>query len=1072
MKIYFILWAFVFPTFCFSQTIDTSQTPTKVDSLKSLADSLLIAGKASEALVYAQEALDLSKITSGEETIKYSDCLNQVGACQMKLSDFGVAEESFLQATAIQQILNGEDHPDYATCLNNLVGLYASTGRYPEADSLCHIAIEIRKKTLGDKHEDFAASLNSLATLKLKSGKFQEALPILLEVKEIWEHTIGEEHPDYNKCLNNLAIACRRLGRYEEAEPLYLKAKDLREKIYGKNHPDYAASLNGLAVFYHSTQRLEKAEPLYLESLEITKNTVGKKSIDYTNSLNNLAVLYKSLGRYEEAETLYLELKSILQETLGTEHPDYASCLNNLSIYYRTIGQLDRAKEEITEALRIWREVLGEDHPNYARGLINLGNIYYEMKQYEKAEQLYLQAKAIREITVGKEHIDYAEILNNLGSLYAETKNYDKAELFFSEAKLIREKKLGKSNAAYASSLKSMADLYYHKGNYDKALPFYNESKSILEQAYGKNHPDLVKILNNLASLHWRLGNLDTAAQYFSVANTIQHDFLIKSAHHLSEAELADFENLYLKFLHSYFSFALSHPSIANKLAGDLFNNALFYKGFLLTSICQVRRLVKEDEFLTPQFELLTSYHRRLVREYAKPIGKRKNVEGLEEKANALEKELTRSVAGMENELHQISWQDVLATLQPGESAVEFFRYRLHSPEPTDSFFYCALVLQHGKDTPQWVSMAEEQAFLPLLKGATGNNYRKINSLYSESALYDLIMKPLETHQENSSTIYFSPSGILHQLNLKVIAAQPYSKLKTKNFIRLASTRQLLFTETEKLTNGKTAYVVGGVRYQTDSIFVSSPVNDKRGREAGQSVASFSKGRPVSNLFWEYLSGSIQEALAISSALQDASFAVQLDTGHFASEEAFQILGTLKTSSPYVLHLATHGFFFPNPDDMPTDPNEPIYGYPIRLSNNPMIRSGMVLADAQQAWTGEPTPEGQEDGILTAYEISQMDLSKTELVVLSACETGLGEIQGNEGVYGLQRAFKIAGARYLIMSLWKVNDESTKEFMLCFYGEWLGKKLTIPEAFKNAQSKMKIKYPTAPFHWAGFILVE
>jgi CHAT domain-containing protein len=185
-----------------------------------------------------------------------------------------------------------------------------------------------------------------------------------------------------------------------------------------------------------------------------------------------------------------------------------------------------------------------------------------------------------------------------------------------------------------------------------------------------------------------------------------------------------------------------------------------------------------------------------------------------------------------------------------------------------------------------------------------------------------------------------------------------------------------------------------------------------------------------------------------------------------------QSIGQGKTS-PRILHIATHGFFFPDPQDtlksrQRSSGEEPVF----KLSDNPMIRSGLLLAGANHAWkTGKPLRPGMEDGILTAYEISQMNLRNTELVVLSACETGLGQIEGNEGVYGLQRAFKIAGAKYLLMSLWQVPDKQTQELMEVFYKNWLEGGKNIPEAFREAQKTMRAKYSN-PFFWAGFVLVE
>ncbi|MGB4820931.1 MAG: CHAT domain-containing protein, partial [Saprospiraceae bacterium] len=173
-----------------------------------------------------------------------------------------------------------------------------------------------------------------------------------------------------------------------------------------------------------------------------------------------------------------------------------------------------------------------------------------------------------------------------------------------------------------------------------------------------------------------------------------------------------------------------------------------------------------------------------------------------------------------------------------------------------------------------------------------------------------------------------------------------------------------------------------------------------------------------------------------------------------------------------ILHVATHGYFFSDPKVQTksnglSGQNESVF----KISDHPMLRSGLIMAGGNAAWQGKQTLEGREDGVLTAYEISQMNLSNTELVVLSACETGLGDIQGNEGVYGLQRAFKIAGAKYLIMSLWQVPDKQTSLLMTTFYKKWLEDKMSIPDAFHAAQKQLR-DGGLEPYYWAGFVLVE
>ncbi|MFZ1516101.1 MAG: CHAT domain-containing protein, partial [Saprospiraceae bacterium] len=223
---------------------------------------------------------------------------------------------------------------------------------------------------------------------------------------------------------------------------------------------------------------------------------------------------------------------------------------------------------------------------------------------------------------------------------------------------------------------------------------------------------------------------------------------------------------------------------------------------------------------------------------------------------------------------------------------------------------------------------------------------------------------------------------------------------------------------------------------------------------------------------WNYLAGTEREVNSIEKLILAAGMKVNLKKGYQATEESFKNIGANNAPSPRILHIATHGYFFPDPKSTAkrtglNGEQESVF----KISDHPMLRSGLIMAGGNVAWQGKQTLEGKEDGILTAYEISQMNLSNTELVVLSACETGLGELQGNEGVYGLQRAFKIAGAKYLIMSLWQVPDKQTSLLMTTFYKKWLEDKMSIPDAFHAAQKELR-DIGLDPYQWAGFVLVE
>ncbi len=1039
MKPLILFGLIMLPVIGFSQVKDSARVVWEVDSLVLVADSLRQEEKFTEAIAITESARDLANKNLGEEHEKYALCLYFLGICNFQLGHYEVAEQLYLEAKTIREKVLGKAHPDYAKCLNNLAILYSEMGQY------------------------------------------KKAIPLLLETKVVWEKSIGKEHPHYAATLTNIAIFYKNMGQYGAADTLLLEVKSIRRKVYGTEHPEYAASLNNLAVVYQDLGRYEDAERLNLEVLTIWEKTLGKEHSNYARGLSNLGNLYRDMGRYEAAELYLLEAKIILENVFGNNHPEYTLILYNLGALYEDMGGYEVAEGFYLEAKAIEEKVLDKESHEYAANLSNLGSLYLKMKYYDAAEQRLLEAIAIQRIVFGKEHPDYAKSLYYLGILNEDMGRYETAELHLLEAKTIEELVLGKEHPYYAETLNSLGNLNKNMGRYEVAEQFHLEAKANQEKALGKEHPDYAKSLTNLMVLYWEMQRYETARPFLKEANSIQRKLITQSSRHLSEQELAAYIKLFVQNLNWSSSFAQATPG-GTELSTVIFDNALFHKGFLLTAINQVKHLALVDTTSKKQFNLLTSYHRRLATEYALPIAERDSaiVASLEEKANTLEKELVRRVSGFSEALRQVTSRDVQEKLKPDEAAIEFIQYQFSNPKPTDSIFYSALVLRSGDKAPLFVPLFEEREIAALLETAKGGNFRDINALYlsvGKESLYGLIWKPLEESLMGASTVYFSPSGLLHRLNLGAIPTSEKESFSDKyQLIRMGSTRQLVVPNFTKIV-GNSAYVVGGVRYEMDStaIAVSNENNGNttRGMMASDglpfTVDSTLRGDP-----WKYLPGSATEAVEISKILKSANFAVELDTGYAATEESFKRMGN-KQTSPRIVLASTHGFFFPDPAPQGGGPDSPLgaTGVPVfKISEHPMIRSGLVLAGANHAWeTSKPLRPDMDDGILTAYEISQMNLSNTELVVLSACETGLGDIEGNEGVYGLQRAFKIAGAKYLVMSLWKVNDQSTSEFMTAFYSQWLEKGLAIPEAFRTAQKAMKAKYKD-PYHWAGFVLVE
>ncbi|MBV6441907.1 MAG: CHAT domain-containing protein [Haliscomenobacteraceae bacterium CHB4] len=1057
-----------------------------VNSLFNLAIVYDRMGQYAKAISLLTEVNSIREKTLGKEHPDYANGLNSLAILYIRTNQYEKAEAHFLESRNIREKTLGKEHPLYAASLNNLARLYTRIGQYEKAEPLYLESKAIREKTLGKEHSDYALSLYNLANLYRNMGQYEKAEPLLLESKAILEKKLGKEHPDYAGNLNSLAGFYKEMGQYERAEPLYLESKAIRQKVLGKDHPEYARSLINMADMYKDMGQYEKAEPLFLESKSILGKALGTKHSDYAWNIFNLAILYHEMGQYEKAEPLYLESMAIRETILGKEHPDYAWGLNSLAIFYRDIGNYEKAELLLLESKGILEKKLSKENPDYALSLNNLATFYRDRGQYEKAEPLYLESIRIREKILGKEHPDYTQSLNNLAGLYWSMGNYEKAEPLQLESVAIREKILGKEHPNYANSLSNLAGLYHELGQYEKAEHLFLESKAIREKILGKEHPSYSVSLNNLASLYYGMGRYEKAEPMFVELAQSDQAQVSKALHHLSGQELGIYLKLFSRKQDQILSFARQHTT--NETEQICYNNSLFYKGFLLHAANRLKRLTGGDSATAEKYDLLRSCGRRLAAEYAKPIAERKGVEELETRINDLEKDLARTGSGYAEAVKQVNWQEVQRNLKPNEAAIEFVHYKYTKTKPTDSIFYVALLLRSGWSHPQLVGLFEEKSVQSLFN--TVNTNAAAEQLYTargdkkrdqseksegivvgigESAgLYQLIWQPLDSLLQGVKTVYFSPSGLFHRLNLAAILIPGSGQVIGDRYklVQLGSTRQLVSGSSSGRST-RTAVLFGGLRYNAQT--ATAPPDT-----ATAGIASLRRSLGVRGSDnWNYLPGTEKEVLNISKTLTKSGYSVQSFAGHDGTESAFKSLGTNNTSSPAVLHLATHGFFFPDPKDTIRNPQSEIRNEAsvFKISDNPLMRSGLILAGANRAWAGGKTPEGQEDGILTAYEISQMNLSNTELVVLSACETGLGDLAGNEGVYGLQRAFKIAGARYLIMSLWQVPDQETSEFMAIFYKNWLEEKREIPDAFRAAQKEMRER-GFGPHQWAGFVLVE
>lgn len=546
-------------------------------------------------------------------------------------------------------------------------------------------------------------------------GEFEKALEVNRAAEKMALEKFGRESAMYGSVCFDRGRVLDLKGDLAMSEKWYLEAVSIRGKVLGTDHLECAKALHNLSIVYKNMGNYEKSEQLALQSKSIFEKRLGKVHPIYAASLLNLANHYLYTGNYEAAEPLYLEAKGIMEKAVGKDKPDYAKSLNNLAILYVNMGNHAQAEPLYLEAKSIWEKTLGKEDPEYAKALINLATLYRDRGNNEKSEEYYLEAKVILEKTIGKGSPDYAQILYNLAGLYHSMGKYGEAEPLYLDTKAILGKSLGIEHPNYAASLNSLASLYQAIGNYEKAEQICIEALTIQKKSFGVEHQDYILSISNLASLLLITGRYTQAAARYNEISVIQQNRLVKALHHLSEQELNIYTNLLLPENQDHVLSLAQSPAAQNPLTScTAYSSALFHKGFLLNAAARINNPTLRDSATTETFYRLKSYHRRLAAEYAKPIAERKGVEELETKANDLEKELARTVAGYGEAMRQVKWQEVQAALKPGEAAIEFVHYRFWDKKPTDSLMYAALVLM-PEGQPKFVPLFEEKQLNTLL---------------------------------------------------------------------------------------------------------------------------------------------------------------------------------------------------------------------------------------------------------------------------------------------------------------------------------------------------------------------
>lgn len=1021
------------------------------------------------------------------------------------IKNYEAAIKAAEEAAGMQRELPGELH-SYENTLGNLASYYDKNMNYPKAVETAVEWLSVRLKLYGensDKHRDALWNLGYY--YGWWNTEYDNAIEATQKAAEITERNNGKENKEYAILLNNLSHYYSQKGDAANTLKYGAEALDIRRRIFSGNHEVLVGTLESFGDRCRVVGQFHEAEQLLKEALDISYKNWGEKSEEYAFCCFYLLRNYTGWNKkLVEAIEYGEKAVSILKEIEGENTGYYTFWLRNLALAYLKIGNYNRALEIATRASEIYEKTGGEKKPDYISNLRELSTIYNQLKNYGKAIELGTQALELAREVSGEKSSRYTEVLHQLALSYRDSGNIEKAIELAESLLPIYEETIGKKTNSYSTTVHSLSNYYYNLGieieesknsdpepYYQKSLSYAKEAVDIRRELLGENHSDFASALHHLSNAYAITKDYDNGAKYRKQVMDIHVNNIIDNFRDMTSSEREAFwNNSQIPFQAlNIFCYRSEGHKMWQEMAYDA---AIFVKGLLLNSEIDLANLLLEsgDKEVIDQYNKLKMARDELRYLYSATSEKqRPRIISLEKEIAGMERELVRKSKTYGDYTRNLSmhWQDVRDALKDDEVAIEFIEIK--------DQIYTAMLLKKDSEYPRMIHLFTRAQLDTLRLEGSPLRFKEAlayetgmskDFIYSTKALGELVWSPLKKHLSGIKHIYFSPSGIFHRIAIEYLPMNDGNIYDTFSLHRLSSTKQLAQREEDGKRLKSVLY--GGLNYDAGSFEDAQPGN------ATASVADTYAANMLrsSGISATHLPGTEKEVGSIYNALSDKQMEISVYTGETGTETSFKSLSGKKIN---LLHIATHGFYLTEEqsgkqmqfltaglDDAPAE------------EDKTLSRSGLLMSGANIKLKGqEQLPEGADDGILTAREIANLDLRGLDMVVLSACQTGLGEVTG-EGVFGLQRGFKKAGAQTIIMSLWNVSDRATEIIMSRFYQN-MAEGQSKYEAFINAQAYLKqyeyevqeregvgylrnrktvtrkVKFDN-PKYWAAFILLD
>ncbi len=1009
--------------------------------------------------------------------IEYVYCPFIIGGCHFALHNYKEALVYIKTSVERSHEMKLPEDEDYADIIVTLSNVYSLLSDHERTLYWLDKAAAIYKTRKGAADEDYLSALSGKAQVYKDLGDYKKAFGIHTEIAETWSRAKGRDNLFYADCLQQIGRDYYYMGDYPKAMDYYNRALALSTKLRGADHEETASILCNIGQVHGKLGNYAQAKQYIAQTLAAYKKKFGAGSLQYAIMLSNMAELTGEMGDYPGAIEQFLQSAAITKAVAGDQNDQYSSDLNNLGIMYTALDNHTESLKYFTAAADIQLKTSGRDTPEYGTMMSNIASVYNSLKNYPKAIEYASLGVEIKGKTVGTSHPSYAQSLNTLGIACHNQKDYPAALKHYSQAIEIYKKLYLAGNPEYAVALKNMGSAYQNMDDYPKGVEYFNKALEMFGKFYAQDHPLYLGCMEDIGYLKCLMGQHTQAMGYFVRTTQAKMGNIRNNFNRMTEQErsAAWEEQSYAADLMFYANNRASTPA-TDQLC---YNTALFTKGLLLNSSVEFGKIIQQSG----NKEAITEYDRlKELRARIDILKQKQGAQALVDSLDALAAQRERRLISLSKEYGSltrnlsIDWKAVQAKLADDDVAVEFVRFiDFEEKDYADA----ALVLRKGWAAPRMVFLFYEGPFGKKRCGngtvydaLTYSSIERINLVYSDPVFYQNIWQPIEKYLKRGDRIFFAADGAFHHIGIEYLSIDGNEKISDRyRPVRLSSTKVLAMDDTGG-AKSNAAVLYGGLDYNSDAdmmlAFASGYGTRGTARPKFDADAATTRG-----MAWSYLPGTREEVAAIDGILNRRQYKTTLFSGENGVEESFK---ALSGKGVRFLHIATHGFYI-SQNEQPDARNPVLHGQGSQA--DPLLRSGLVFAGANNAWLNKALPAGVDDGILTAREIAGLDLRGMELVVLSACQTGLGDI-ASDGVYGLQRAFKIAGAKTLVVSLWEVSDQATQVMMTEFYKALAAGK-TKRDAFNAAQKTLMGRTFASgvgqadgsdPYFWASFILLD